>query len=245
MTSKNIRKQIILIFVYLITLCIVLVLSLIFANIFTIYTRNSSNSSKSQNPIESVFHPPIHINNNWSDAKTALICTGSGTYGDPYVIEYYDIEGQRVETGIFIENTSEYFKIENCSFFSLEIGIRLNNVSTGIISNNNFSSNDRGINLYANAFNISIIGNNFIKNYEGIRFYISSNSDNNTIINNFFLYQDYCAVEIDDTSDNNTIYKNYFYYNYPYQVRDHGLNNRWYNRSIGNYWSDYYETDSF
>ncbi|MFX1479626.1 MAG: hypothetical protein ACFFCI_16005, partial [Promethearchaeota archaeon] len=29
----------------------------------------------------------IHISNNWSDAKIAGICTGSGNFSDPYIIE--------------------------------------------------------------------------------------------------------------------------------------------------------------
>ena len=149
-----------------------------------------------------------------------------------------------METGIFVENTNEYFRIENSSFSNLYIGIKLKNISTGVISTNNFSFNRRGVNLYADSFNNTIEGNNFTKNLEGIRFYIDSNSDNNTIINNYFYDQSTSAITIDQMSDNNTIYKNYFYYNYPNQARDQGLNNRWDNGSIGNYWSDYYGYDN-
>ncbi|GAG19391.1 unnamed protein product, partial [marine sediment metagenome] len=32
-------------------------------------------------------HPKIHIDNNWSETKAAGICTGTGTFIDPYIIE--------------------------------------------------------------------------------------------------------------------------------------------------------------
>ena len=57
----------------------------------------------------------IHINNNWSDAKVAGICTGSGSESDPYVIENLEIDGKDFGTCILIENSDEYFRIENVS----------------------------------------------------------------------------------------------------------------------------------
>ena len=56
---------------------------------------------------------PIHINNNWSAAQLAGNCTGSGIWGDPYVIEDLIINGQNSSSCILIENTNKFFKIEN------------------------------------------------------------------------------------------------------------------------------------
>ena len=36
----------------------------------------------------------IHIDNNWTDAKDAGICTGNGTYSEPYVIEDLVIDSE-------------------------------------------------------------------------------------------------------------------------------------------------------
>ena len=54
---------------------------------------------------------------NWAVAKSAGICTGEGTAGDPYVIKdhIFSISSGR---GLIIENSRVYFRIENCSFYN-------------------------------------------------------------------------------------------------------------------------------
>ena len=83
----------------------------------------------------------IHINNNWTDAKTAGICTGSGTYMDPYVIRDLIINSNYSGNCILIENSFIYFKIENCTLYNSGshnwAGIRLKNVYNGILIDNN------------------------------------------------------------------------------------------------------------
>ncbi len=80
----------------------------------------------------------IKYNSGWSNAKTAGICTGSGTYSDPYVIKDLVINAGGSGSGILIENSDVYFKIENCTVYnsggspgSSNAGIRLNNVENG------------------------------------------------------------------------------------------------------------------
>ncbi|NHJ19454.1 MAG: hypothetical protein EAX91_00825, partial [Candidatus Lokiarchaeota archaeon] len=49
---------------------------------------NSIESYENKKNLEiSAVSGKIHINSNWSTAKAAGICTGKGTYSDPYVIE--------------------------------------------------------------------------------------------------------------------------------------------------------------
>ena len=60
----------------------------------------------------------IHINNNWSDAKVAGICTDSSTYSDPYIIEDLEIDGGGSGSCIFIENSNIPFRIENCTIYN-------------------------------------------------------------------------------------------------------------------------------
>ncbi|GAG58863.1 unnamed protein product, partial [marine sediment metagenome] len=56
----------------------------------------------------------IHIDNNWSAAEAAGICTGAGTYSEPYVIEDLVIDGEGSGSCILIENSDVYFIITNC-----------------------------------------------------------------------------------------------------------------------------------
>ena len=106
----------------------------------------------------------IYIDNNWSDAKIAGICTGSGTYPDPYIIEDLVIDSGGPGTGIMIENSNIFFKIENCTLYNTgativtDGGIKLHNVTNGIITNNTISSYYKGIYIEYSV-NITISGN--------------------------------------------------------------------------------------
>ncbi|MFX1570683.1 MAG: NosD domain-containing protein [Promethearchaeota archaeon] len=129
-----------------------------------------------QNPIHN--GSKIHINEsgvnslNWS--QTALVkwwCMGSGTYSNPYLIEDLIIDAKNLGSGIFIENSNDYFIIRNCTVYNAgsvwyEAGIRLQSVSNGTIFENKVSNN----------------------NYDGIYLIDSSN---NTISENTVKYNDY------------------------------------------------------
>jgi parallel beta-helix repeat protein len=138
----------------------------------------------------------IHIDDdnptiNWSVAKKDGICTGNGTYSDPYVIEDLEIDGEGLGSCIWIDNSEVYFRIENCTLFNSgegfdDAGIKLVNVNNGHIYNNNCSNNNnKGIRLW--NCNNSIISGNIVKNNSGygIALYGSSNNSisGNTISN--------------------------------------------------------------
>lgn len=80
----------------------------------------------------------FHIDNNWSDAKAAGICTGEGTFSNPYIIEDKVINGSGYESCILIQNARAYFNIENCTLSDSEIGIKLDNTTNGIMNNLTF-----------------------------------------------------------------------------------------------------------
>ncbi|MFX1568614.1 MAG: right-handed parallel beta-helix repeat-containing protein [Promethearchaeota archaeon] len=124
---------------------------------------------------------PIHINGHldWINAKATGICTGNGTYSDPYVIEDLVIDANR-ERGILIGNSTVYFIIENCTVYNAgwnhggwecppgEFGaIALFNVSNARINNNTCLNNTHGIYL-DNGFNNTIFGNVININSHGI-----------------------------------------------------------------------------
>ena len=149
----------------------------------------------------------IHIDNNWTDAWSAGICTGNGTYSEPYVIADLVIDAEGSGSGIFIENSMAYFKIENCTLYNSGegsvwgAGILLSNVNNSQLIGNDFSSNYLGIYLIDRDYNNTITGNIINNNGGGI--YLDSSSDNtisgNTINNNIW-----CGIYL-YSSSNNTI----------------------------------------
>ncbi len=203
----------------------------------------------------------IHIDNNWTDAKDAEICTGLGTYSDPYVIEDLEIDGGGSGSCIWIENSDVYFKIENCTVYNsgsvyYDAGFRLLWVSNGRLTNNNCSFNNNGISLYGSNNNIS--GNT--ANYNDYGIYLSNSNSKvsgNTANNN------YCGIYLDSSNNNiiseNTANNNYFgiylvssdwnnvylnCFNNTRNAIDYGSNNHWDNGIKGNYWADYTGLDA-
>ena len=58
----------------------------------TVHLKSSANSDR------------IHINNNWTDTKTAGICTGDGTEFNPYTLKNLIIDAGGIGIAINIEN---------------------------------------------------------------------------------------------------------------------------------------------
>jgi len=140
----------------------------------------------------------IHIDDespiiNWTVAKKDGICTGNGTYSDPYIIEDLEIDGEGSGSCIWIDNSEVYFRIENCTLFNSgegfhDAGIKLVNVNNGQMLNNNCSNNNnKGIRLW--NCNNSIISGNTVNNniFYGIVLYCSHNNtiSGNTVSNTY------------------------------------------------------------
>jgi parallel beta-helix repeat protein len=136
---------------------------------------------------------PIHVNNNWSETVVTYDwVSGSGTWGDPYVIEDITIDAQGSGSGILIENTDEYFIIRNCTIYDVpdsysvstgyNAGIRLYDTNNGMIYNNTiYDTEYAGISLY-NADNNTIYENIL---YQNVLWGIDNHwSSYNQIINN-------------------------------------------------------------
>ncbi len=193
---------------------ILILLALVIFNLNTfilnLYDNNptSKESTWSDKNIKmSTNHAPIHINGyisgNWSAAKAAGICTGSGTYNDPYIIENFEIDGGGSGSGIIIENSDVYFKVENCTVInsgsqSNDAGIYLYNIDNGQLINNTCSNNNNyGILLDCYNNNNTISGNTVNSNAL-VGIYLNYCSNNNTIFNN--------------TCSNNRIFGIYLWY---------------------------------
>jgi len=153
----------------------------------------------------------IHIDNNWSDAKDAGICTGSGIYSDPYVIENLIIDGGGTVIGILIENSNDSFILRNCTIYNLTYGIELDHVQNGRLVNNNCSFNWYGIALFAsenNTLSGNIVNNN---TQVGTMLYESNNC---TISGNTANYNDWNGIRLSESNNNsileNTVYNNFY-----------------------------------
>jgi len=134
----------------------------------------------------------IHIDNNWSATEAMGICTGNGTYSEPYIIEDLIIDAGGPGSCILIENSTEFFKIENCTLYNsgltyiIDGGIKLTNVRNGVIIDNNCSANYKGI-YVENSININITGNTLNNNDDdGIHLWYCRNStvSGNTVNSN-------------------------------------------------------------
>jgi len=76
-----------------------------------------------ENPKISAISGKIHIDDdspsiNWTVAEKDGICTGNGTYSDPYIIKDLEIDSEGSGSCIWIDNSEVYFRIENCTLFN-------------------------------------------------------------------------------------------------------------------------------
>lgn len=153
----------------------------------------------------------IHIINNsgWIAFRNAGNCTGNGTFSEPYVIEDLVINAGGVGSCIWIENSDVYFIIQFCSLLHSDIhwneaGIKLRNVTNGILINNICSSNFFGISIWESDNNV-IQGNDVKFNHDyGI---FLSYSNNNTILANTVYLNGWTGIDLENCG-NNTISEN-------------------------------------
>ncbi len=93
--------------------------------------KNKNNLRYNEDLKSSAFSGKIHIDNNWTTTKAAGICTGNGTYSEPYVIEDLVIDGGG--SGSCIYNFNElwfFYSISKCDFWNY-FGICIFNTSDG------------------------------------------------------------------------------------------------------------------
>lgn len=157
----------------------------------------------------SVVVSPIFIDDfvpgsDWAWAVTQTWCTGSGTEGDPYLLENLEIDGL---TGncISIQNSNAYFIIRTCTLHNGNYAILLSNVANGILIENNFYANVFGINLDLSSYN-EIVGNDLYGDTSGTG--INLYSSNNNMIEGNFVENHYQGIRLDTNCTENTILGN-------------------------------------
>ena len=204
---------------------------------------------------------PIFINalatgigaHNWSWAASQPWCTfKSGVY----VIENLTINGQNSSNCIEIHNSNVNFRIENCTVYNSTLGnpaippeygagIKLVNITNGVLINNNCSNNNgMGIFVYSATnitisrnfvnntighgilliytYNSMISGNNVSDNVAGI---LLAESNNNTISENTVHHDGWGGIYLMLESKNNTIIGNNLTYNSDGIVVENCINN--------------------
>ncbi len=120
---------------------------------------------------DTIFIDDQDPNYNWSEtANNNEWCSGLGTIEKPYLIENVS------DVGIKIVNSRAHFIIKNCSIINSNgvVGISLNNVTNGLIINNNCSNKHKGI-LLRDCHNNTILENHLFNNIEDGIFLQNSN----------------------------------------------------------------------
>jgi len=223
--------------IILIALGILSALSPIINNSLNLNTGNSENNLDDVNLTPSKISGRIHIDNNWTDAKAAGICTGDGTYSDPYIIEDLVIDGGGLGSCIWIENSIVYFKIKNCRLYnamqsSHAAGIYLWNASNGYVVDNQANDNGYiGISLLISNNN-TILRNDACNQGIGLALQVSHNNlikgntfNNNSADASLFLYGSVNNTILENSldfnrygiffwySDDNIVTRNFFKFN--------------------------------
>jgi parallel beta-helix repeat protein len=124
---------------------------------------------------------PIHIEGDLEFTPANGVVAGSGTPGDPYIIENWVIDASPTDYGVLIEDTTRHFILRNSTIYEGEwAGVRFEGVLNGRVENVVLSRNGYGIYLLSSDNNVIIDVVSENNREKGI--YLSS-SDNNTLEN--------------------------------------------------------------
>ncbi|MHA2080091.1 MAG: right-handed parallel beta-helix repeat-containing protein [Candidatus Thorarchaeota archaeon] len=204
-----------------------------------------------------------------SNADFAVLgATGVGTPSDPYTFENLQISD--TESGIQIQDTTAYFVISNCKLESNEAPVVIfDNVENGRVEQCEITGQTTGL-VLEESRDCSVVESSFYGTFIGVMLLYTSNctvidnsihnnnrgiiieqSDHCDILNNSIYKNWNHGIEIAAYSHNNTIYGNSIGWNYAalgygFNVLDNGEDNTFDdNSSIGNFWSDYNESETY
>ncbi len=209
---------------------------------------------------DQVDHGVIAISSDYEFTAENGVCSGSGTFEDPYVIEGWTIDAGESRQGIRIHGTTRPFVIRNVSVS----GASASAISLGYVRNANvedcvIEANGTGMSLSFSMF-VRVVGCTFENNTDGIHLFFS---DKNQILDCLFRAND-TAVWLDSSDDNsiwgnligdsdmgvylnlastgNSILRNAFVSNAHNAFSDEP--NCWNDDAGGNYWSSFEAVDA-
>lgn len=130
-------------------------------------------------------HGTIVINSPTAFTTENGVTSGSGTQGDPYVIEGWTIYGNETSVGILIQSTSEYLVIRNLTVSDCSIGISIFSASNVVVTDCSIVDNVKGVSILYSDY-CSVVDNVVTMSDCGICVYQSENYvvSPNTYINN-------------------------------------------------------------
>lgn len=191
----------------------------------------------------------IHIkNDNWSAIEIDWIQNNTGSWNNPHIIENITINVGYNGFGILIEDSSDYFIIQNSTIYNSSqgqlnsAGIYIKHSNNGTIFNNDLSNNNGSGIIIENSVNITV-SENYITNNSVDGIFISGQSRNVTVFSNDIINNTMKGLDINHTARWNIIYQNNFTNN-GINAMDNGTDNHWYEHNIGNYWDDYVGCDA-
>jgi len=202
----------------------------------------------------------IAISSDYEFTAANGVCSGTGTFEDPYVIKDLRIDAGYSRYGIYIHGTTRPFVIRNVEISGASMaGIGLSYVRNATIEDCLFVANWTGITLNFSTF-VRISQCAFERNTDGIHFFFS---DEDQILESTFFRND-TAVWLDASDQNeiwdnllegsqmgaylnlgstgNSILRNAFVDNLHNAFCDEP--NVWNDDTSGNYWSDFDAVDT-
>jgi len=205
-------------------------------------------------------HQAIVISNDYEFTVENGVCSGQGTYEDPYIIADWVIDAGYDDYGIKIHGTSRHFIIRNVEISgAAKSGIYLSYVQNGVVEDCTLEANWAGLTLNFSSFN-KVLSTEFMDNVDAFRSYFSHTnqvmdcvfdnndtalwldaSNENRLTGN--LFQDsHMAVYLNLGSVGNTILNNAFVGNLHNARTDDP--NVWDDGERGNYWHGFEAIDA-
>lgn len=207
-----------------------------------------------------VDHAVISISSDYEFTVENGVCSGSGTFEDPYIIEGWAIDAGESRQGIRIHGTSRPFVIRNVSISGASAAaISLSYVRNANIEECPIEANGTGVSLSFSTF-VRIVGCTLEKNTDGIHLFFSDanqildcvfrendtalwldSSDGNSLWGNLIVNSDMGAY-LNLASTGNSILRNAFVSNFHNAFSDEP--NNWNDDVSGNYWSGFAAVDA-
>lgn len=120
-------------------------------------------------------HEPIEISSDSGFNASNGVVSGSGTSGNPYIIQGWEIKDAKAESyGIFITRTTAHFTITQVHISNTSKGIYFFNVTHGKVDHSLIDNQSMGILLYASD-SIAILDNNIRDCWKGVVLTTSTN----------------------------------------------------------------------
>ncbi|MEM3396693.1 MAG: NosD domain-containing protein [Thermoplasmata archaeon] len=185
-------------------------------------------------------HSPIHIIGNSDFTSANGVVSGSGTQSDPYVIEGWEIDANGGTYCIWIENTTAYFVIRNCTAKNTTAssepqygsGILLMNLTNGVVERNNLTQNYIALGI-GNSNNVTMTNNEITSNNYPLILGSAHNCSiyGNTIKNN--VYGVFIRESANITVDGNLVTDNgawgiLLYFTCDTDILNNNVSNSWF-----------------